>query len=97
MAAIKEIGKGTISLELPEAKDAAKKPEFGNVLKHFIDGVEQLQQEANRAASEVATGKVENIHQAMVAMEKAEISFQLMLETRNRIVKAYEEIMKMQA
>ena len=50
----------------------------------------------NRAAHELATGRVENVHQAMIAMEKADVSFRLMVEARNRIVKAYEEVMKMQ-
>ena len=59
--------------------------------------MDHLQKEADRAAHELATGKVENVHQAMIAMEKADVSFRLMVEARNRIVKAYEEVMKMQA
>ena len=46
---------------------------------------------------EVATGKVENIHEAMIAMQKADLSFKLMVEARNRIVRAYEEVIKIKA
>jgi flagellar hook-basal body complex protein FliE len=96
MTEIKDIGQGKRLLELPEAR--AQRPEAGfkEYLKQCIEGVDRLQKEADQAASDLVTGKVENVHQAMVAMEKADVSFRLMVEVRNRIVKAYEQIMKMQ-
>jgi flagellar hook-basal body complex protein FliE len=97
MSQIKEIGHGKQMLELPEAKQARSKSDFQAYLKACIEGVDHLQKEADRAAHEIATGKVENLHQAMIAMEKADVSFRLMVEARNRIVRVYEEIMKMQA
>ncbi len=97
MPQIKDIGHGRQMLELPEAKQARSKADFKAYLKECIEDVDHLQKEADRAARELATGKVENVHQAMIAMEKADVSFRLMVEARNRIVKAYEEIMKMQA
>jgi flagellar hook-basal body complex protein FliE len=97
MAGIKEIGQGGVPLELPEARKGGSGTGFGRLLKDCIDGVDKLQQEADQAARDLATGKVENVHQAMIAMEKADVSFRLMVEARNRIVKAYEEVMKMQA
>jgi len=97
MTEIKDIGQGKQMLELPEAKQARSKSDFKEYLKACIEDVDHLQKEADRAAHELATGKVENVHQAMIAMEKADVSFRLMVEARNRIVKAYEEVMKMQA
>ena len=97
MTEIKDIGHGKQMLELPEAKQANQKSGFKEYLKSCIEGVDNLQKEADRAAHELATGKVENVHQAMIAMEKADTSFRLMVEARNRIVQAYQEIIKMQA
>ena len=97
MPQIKDIGHGRQMLDLPEAKQPRQQSDFKEYLKSCIDGVDHLQKEADRTAHELATGKVENVHQAMIAMEKADVSFRLMVEARNRIVKAYEEIMKMQA
>jgi flagellar hook-basal body complex protein FliE len=97
MTEIKGIGRESVPLELPEVTSSPRKADFQEYLKAYLDNVDQLQHEADRAALEVSSGKLENIHQAMIAMEKAEVSFQLMVETRNRIVKAYEEIMKIQA
>ena len=99
MADIKDIGAaGKVQLELPEAKKARgpSDSKFQETLKAYLEGVDKLQAEADKTVTEVASGKTDNIHQAMVAMEKADVSFKLMVEARNRIVKAYEEILKMQ-
>jgi len=96
MAGIKEIGGSKYNLELPEVRHKGKSGEFKKYLKEYLDGVNRLQKEADRAAEDLITGRSENIHQAMIAMEKAELSFRLMVEARNRIVRAYEEIMKTQ-
>jgi flagellar hook-basal body complex protein FliE len=65
-------------------------------LKHAINTVNQAQIEADQAVQELATGNEKDIHQTMIALEKAEVSFQLMMQVRNKIVSAYEEIMRMQ-
>ena len=96
MTEIKDIGQGRQLLELPEAKTQRSGTGFKEYLKQCIEGVDRLQKEADEAAGDLVTGKLENVHQAMVAMEKADVSFRLMVEARNRIVKAYEQIMKLQ-
>ena len=97
MVEIKGLGQGTQSLELPEAKGTQKQSNFKDFLKNCIDDVNKLQKEAEKTVGEVATGKVENIHEAMIAMQKADLSFKLMVEARDRIVKAYEEVIKIKA
>jgi len=69
---------------------------FTGIFKHAIKTVNQAQIEANEAVQELATGNKKDIHQTMIALEKAEVSFQLMMQVRNKIVSAYEEIMRMQ-
>ncbi len=68
---------------------------FGEALSGAIGKVSHLRNEANRAVNELATGKNGDIHQTMIAMEKASVSFKLMMQARNKIVTAYQEIMRM--
>lgn len=44
---------------------------------------------------ELATGQVQNLHQIMIRMEESRVSFQLMLQVRNRLLEAYQDVMKM--
>ena len=70
--------------------------QFVETLKNAINNVEHLHDEAEHAIRELASGDDQNIHSTMIAMEKAEISFKLMMQVRNKIVAAYEEISRMQ-
>jgi flagellar hook-basal body complex protein FliE len=69
---------------------------FAGIINQAINEVKQAQVEADHAIQELATGNEKDIHQTMIALEKAEVSFQLMMQVRNKIVSAYEEIMRMQ-
>jgi len=73
-----------------------QKASFGEMLKNSIVKVNQLQNDADQAIKEMAAGKEKNIHKTMIALEKANVSFQLMMQVRNKIVSAYEEVMRMQ-
>ena len=68
---------------------------FGQMLKGSMDKVNQLQHEADNSISDLATGKQTDIHQTMIAMEKASVSFELLMQIRNKVVSAYETIMRM--
>jgi len=98
MTAIKDIGNhpDTVPLRLGGAAQKGRE-DFSTTIRKFIDEANQLQREADLAVRDLATGKLENVHQAVISMEKAEVSFRLMVEARNRIVRAYEEVMKLQA
>lgn len=68
---------------------------FGNLLKGAINKVEHDHNQANRSIEELALNKGKEIHRTMIEMEKAEISFKLLMQVRNKIVSAYETIMRM--
>lgn len=83
----------------PQAKPAepgAKGTSFGEVLKGSLSEVSQLQQKADAAITALATGDKASLHETMIAMEQASISFKLMMQVRNKIVEAYQEIMRTQ-
>ncbi|MBN1114106.1 MAG: flagellar hook-basal body complex protein FliE [Oligoflexia bacterium] len=69
---------------------------FTEMLSDSVKKVEDLQREADKAMINLATGKTEDIHETMIAVNKAEIAFQLMTQIRNKAIEAYKEIMKMQ-
>jgi len=69
---------------------------FGTVLKGMISDINSLQTEADQAIAKVQLGNTGSIHEAMIALEKADISFRAMMQVRNKILEAYQEIMRMQ-
>ncbi len=70
--------------------------EFGDLLKNAVEAVNAMQHEAGRLEEAVAKGENVNIHQAVIAGEKAGLSFQLLMQVRNKMVEAYQEVMRMQ-
>jgi flagellar hook-basal body complex protein FliE len=70
--------------------------EFVTTLRHAMDDVEEVQSQAENKVSDLLQGNGTDVHSAMIAVEKAELSFQLMMQVRNKIVQAYQEISRMQ-
>ena len=69
---------------------------FGSVLKDAIMDINKLQTDADKAIAKVQLEDAGSIHDAMIALEKAGISFQVMMQVRNKILDAYQEVMRMQ-
>jgi len=69
---------------------------FGDVLKDAVRQVDDLHAEASVKVSELLAGQGGDVHSAMIAVEKADLTFQLMMQVRNKVVQAYQEISRMQ-
>ena len=69
---------------------------FLNTLQQSMDAVEGAQGEAAAQVAQLLNGKGADVHSAMIAVEKADLSFQLMMQVRNKIVQAYQQISNMQ-
>lgn len=67
---------------------------FGDTLKHFIADVNSLQVQSEKAVQDFSSGEAIEVHDVMVAAEKARTSFDLLLEVRNKTIDAYRELMK---
>ena len=67
---------------------------FGEALGRLIDGVEQSSANANTAVTGMME-KTGDVHDAMIALQRAEMSLQLTVQIRNKIVQAYQDIMRM--
>jgi len=70
--------------------------DFAQELKNALGNVNTMQVESDQAMSDIATGSVKDLHQAAIAIDKAEISMKLMLEVRNKALNAYKEITRTQ-
>jgi flagellar hook-basal body complex protein FliE len=66
--------------------------DFYSQLQTAFNQVEQLQTEADQQIAGLLNGQGEDIHRAMIAVEKANLSFQLMMQVRNKIVQAYRDV-----
>lgn len=69
---------------------------FAAVFKNALQEVNKLQLEADAASQKLATGKVDDIAPVVIAAEKASIALQLTVQVRNKIIDAYNEVMRMQ-
>jgi len=86
---------GTSTADLLKQKskvDAGGAEAFANQLKTAMNEVNELQEKSEVAVGDMATGQVKDLHQAALAIGKAETSMKLMLEIRNKALNAYKEL-----
>lgn len=69
---------------------------FGERVQTALNDLSRLQQQSDQAVERMTTGQKVDVHQTMVALEKASVTFELIMQVRNKIVAAYEEVMRMQ-
>ena len=69
---------------------------FKDMLAEAIGEVQRLQTEADTTIRQLVAGEISDVTETMVAVEKADVAFQTMMLVRNKMVQAYEEIMRMQ-
>jgi flagellar hook-basal body complex protein FliE len=87
-------GLGSISTPQPQAVQGGRS--FSDFLGQMVQDVNAKQGAASSAMEGVLTGQNVPLHQAMIAMEEASVSFQLMVEVRNKLLESYQELMRMQ-
>lgn len=81
----------------PGKAEAAEGPSFKEMLTESIDKVNGLMNESDQSIDDLATGKSANVHHTLIALQKADISFRMLLDVRNKVMSAYQEVMRMQA
>jgi len=80
----------------PASAGAAEGGKFLETLQQSIAQAEGAQGDAATQVAQLLNGKGADLHSAMIAVEKADLSFQLMMQVRNKIVQAYQQISNMQ-
>jgi flagellar hook-basal body complex protein FliE len=86
---------GLDELATPAGTDAPEGSSFGKFLQDSISQVQTLQKDADKAIESLATGGPATLHDTMLALQKADLSFRLMMQVRNKIVEAYHEVLRM--
>jgi flagellar hook-basal body complex protein FliE len=69
---------------------------FGGALGNLVEEVNAKQEAANQSVNDMISGQNVSLHQTVLAMEEAGVSFQLMVEVRNKLLESYQELMRMQ-
>ena len=81
---------------IKETDESNNQNSFSSYLKESISNVNQMQHQANQAGKDLALGNVENVHEVMIAAQKAKLSIDLTTKVSNKVIGAYEKIMRMQ-
>ncbi len=85
------------SIQMPALGDStASGSGFGDVLKNALNQVTDLQGSADSQINALISGGSADMSRVMISVEKADVAFQLMMQVRNKIVSAYQDIEKMQ-
>jgi flagellar hook-basal body complex protein FliE len=92
-AELRELDAGHSATPLTSTPSASS---FSSVLGQMVQDVNAKQNVATQAMQDLQSGQNVSLHQTMIAMEEASVSFQLMVEVRNRLLDSYQEIMRMQ-
>lgn len=79
----------------PDEGGSSGKTSFFEQLQARVAEVNENAKVADKMATDVATGKSENLHESMLAASTAELTFNLMVQVRNRALEAYQEVMRM--
>lgn len=69
---------------------------FAGMVREAVHSVDEAQKVADQKVEDVIMGRSDNVHEVMIAMEKAQLSFQLMVEIRNKAIETYQELSRMQ-
>ena len=69
---------------------------FVETLKEQVEQVDKMQKQADISINDLATGRKKTLHETMIAVEQADISFRMLMAVRGKIINAYQEVMRMQ-
>lgn len=86
----------------PSGSDISKKidsqnkdvPSFKDTLNGFLSDVNEMQQKASESIQKMVAGEINDVHQVMATAEEANVAFNMMMEIRNKVLEAYQEIMR---
>lgn len=87
-----------VSQNMQTVREGAKAVDqsFGDILNNAINEVDKTEKNSVDMMQKLATGEVENIHEVFIASQKAELTLNMAVEVKNRVVEAYKEIMRLQ-
>jgi len=70
-------------------------PSFKDTLQSFMKDVNEMQQKADESIEKMAAGEITDVHQVMSTVQEANVAFNMMMEIRNKVMDAYQEVMRL--
>jgi flagellar hook-basal body complex protein FliE len=95
------IGQINPNIQVPEIRTPQRirkepgTPGFGEFLKGAISAVNEVQKESDLQVQKLMAGESQDLHETLIAVQKADLTFQMMMQVRSKILQAYNEIMRM--
>ncbi len=86
----------TITSSVKSISNPNESINFKELLIDALNNVNTLEQESTKMTEDFIAGRTDDIHSVLIASEKASISLQFIMEVRNKVMEAYQEIMRMQ-
>jgi len=90
----------SLPINLPEISGGSASPTasaaFNNLVQGFVNDTNTQQIQADVAVERLATGQTDSVHETMMALAKADLSLRMFMEVRNKVIDAYQEVMRMQ-
>jgi flagellar hook-basal body complex protein FliE len=80
---------------LPATGGASGSDAFNSILQQSIQNVSQLQTEADTSVNKFVSGEQDDPHTTMLAVQRSSLAFDMFVQVRNKVVQAYQEVMKM--
>lgn len=96
LAALAPLAQADAAPALPVVQPADATPGFGQMVTQGLQEVNQQLMTSQTQLQQLALGEVQNLHQTMIGLEQARLSFQLLMQVRGRLLEAYQDVMKMQ-
>lgn len=86
-----ELNPKHFEIQTPESGDS-----FADMLTKAVNSVDESMKGAEQSMQDFVAGKTDNVHDVMINMQRAQLSFQMMVEVRNKAIEAYQELSRMQ-
>jgi flagellar hook-basal body complex protein FliE len=96
MSIILPVGSGVPQIEGASGASRTPQQTFAQVVQQLFADANNQQLQADQAVQQLALGQTDNIHQVMLALGRADLGFRTILEIRNRLTEAYQDVMRMQ-
>jgi flagellar hook-basal body complex protein FliE len=88
-------GQGLVQPQKVKTGQTAGAPSFKETLNGFLKDVNSMQLKADESINRLAAGEITDVHQVMTTVEEANTAFNMMMEIRNKVMDAYQEVLRM--
>lgn len=95
-SSVSSLGQVTQATQNNKAATPSGPDGFSNLIDHFVKSTNETQVTSDQSIQDLMTGKTDNVQQVVMAVANAEMSFQLFMEIRNKLIDSYNELMRMQ-